>query len=143
MAVNPEKPTAAEVSNEVLTSDEKMCHSSGHSSDKPIDVSGYMGESIHSDQHILNLLNRMDEKLDNVLSRISVLENTVLKKLANQSSYEKPIDMKKIDRLNIFMKSNSLPTKIVAELDKFEEKLDDSTFFDASVSVLIKFAPKN
>lgn len=83
----------------------------------------------------LNNLPKIDEKLNNLLSRVSVMESSLIGRLANLSHPMKPnVVNNETEKLDVFMKSNCLPTKKIEELDKFDANLKEETFYTISVS---------
>lgn len=83
----------------------------------------------------LNDLPKIDEKLNNLLSRVSVMESSLIGRLANLSHPMKSNAVNnETQKLDVFIKSNCLPTKKIDELDKFDANLNDETFYTISVS---------
>lgn len=124
---------SSEVLNECNTKEEK----NHNSASKSVGISDCTCVKTHCNQDILKLFDRLDRKLDDVLSRITVLESTALKNTADTSNRVKPNDIKTQGEPDIFMKSNCLPAKNIGDLEKFQENLKDSVFYNASVCILI------
>lgn len=80
---------------------------------------------------------QVNTKLNEILARIATLEKMVITSATNSSGNA---GLKKVtDQLNseaqLFMKSNSLPTKNADELQKLDSNLRDPVFYTATVSV--------
>lgn len=71
---------------------------------------------------MLRYVENVNAKLDEILSRFSVLEDTILGNIAIANKQGKADDQ---NELNMFMKSNSLPAKNIDDLKKFETNLKD------------------
>lgn len=120
-------------SNVVNVAKEKP-HENSHTHDR---TSTHICSCAKNNRDTLELFNKINDKLDNLVSRVSLLESTLLRNVANTSNRSNSENVKNIEQLDIFMKSNCLPTTNIDELANFEKKLADSAFFNASVSMRV------
>lgn len=89
----------------------------------------------------LKILMKMDEKLDELVARVKVLEKNNVKLLAKSGEIEVKRDEyasifveSNTESNHFFMQSNALPFEKIDDLDKFEEKLQEKEFFNHAVS---------
>lgn len=91
--------------------------------------------------NVLEIFHKLNTKLDVVIARIATMENTMAACMTNSTpaerQYEKSFKDELIVQAELFVKSNSLPTKSLNELDKFEANLRDSVFCLAAVSFFV------
>lgn len=89
----------------------------------------------------LDYLQNMNMKLNEIISRIVAMENTMHAITGNSCAKDdKSVHLKRVrDELcaeaELFMKSNALPTQNVDELNRFETNLKDPVFYTAAVSI--------
>lgn len=90
------------------------------------------------DVNMLGVFKQLNSKFDEIIARLATLENTVAASMTNSSSSDRQCEKSFKNELyvqaELFTKSNSLPTKCVEDLKKFEENLNDSIFLKAAVS---------
>lgn len=93
-------------------------------------------------EHVFSLLNKLKNGFDaysrESLARISILEESMLCGGINaQHKNQKSNLVKKIDDVNVFMKSNSLPILDLNRLQIFEESLKDEKFMQIAVNTCL------
>lgn len=113
-----------------------------------VEHTGPAKSEIMHDTDAFEFLQNMNMKLNEIISRIVTMENTMHAITVNSyAKEEKSAHLRRVrDELcaeaELFMKSNALPTQNVEDLNRFEKNLNDPVFYTAAVSISNIFAPK-
>lgn len=92
------------------------------------------GKNQLKEEHVLNsidafkLIEKVNSKLDELLSRFSVFESTFIGNMATNGQKCKPDLDDGRNELDCFSKSNELPAKNIETLQRFEQNLEDAAF---------------
>lgn len=99
------------------------------------------GKNLLKEEHVLNsidafkLIEKVNSKLDELLSRFSVFESTFIGNMAINGQKCKPDLDHGRNELDCFSKSNELPAKSIETLQRFDQNLEDAAFRKVAVSI--------
>lgn len=92
---------------------------------------------------VMGSISKLDEKVDQIHARVSVIENKLIDRHAKKSCDSTVVkDDDKSRKLKMYFKANCIPFTNIDDMKRFEENLDDSDFRKQAVSIYhVNFIP--